>query len=208
MSTNPTTDIYNALDHAYQHYNDTLFNGSLPNCVLVMHRKKGALGYFWQEQWSDGADHSAHEIALNPDHMRARTINETLSTLVHEMCHLEQAHIGKPSRNGYHNKQWADYMKAVGLLPYNVKEPTKESGQSCSHNIEDGGHFYNATAQLLADGYEFPWSTIDQSAARKGKKKTANKTKFECGECGANAWGKATLNIECGDCHEPMWTAG
>ena len=32
------------------------------------------------------------------------------------MCHQWQQHFGKPSRNGYHNKQWADKMESVGLI--------------------------------------------------------------------------------------------
>ena len=38
------------------------------------------------------------EIALNPSHFRHRTTEQSLSTLVHEMTHLEQHHFGKPSR--------------------------------------------------------------------------------------------------------------
>ena len=149
----PTEEIYSALNTAYDHFNAELFADRLPACVIVMHRKKGAYGYFWSEQWSDGTE-SADEIALNPDLMRSRPIAETLSTLVHEMCHLEQAHFGKPSRNGYHNKQWADMMDAVGLAPHNVKEPSKRTGQSCSHKITEGGAFDTQCAALINDGFE------------------------------------------------------
>jgi len=34
------------------------------------------------------------EIALNPSTFRSRSTEETLSTLVHEMCHLWQFHKG------------------------------------------------------------------------------------------------------------------
>jgi hypothetical protein len=30
------------------------------------------------------------------------------------------------------------------------------------------------------------------------------KTKFVCNGCAANAWGKASLNLRCGDCDLPM----
>ena len=39
------------------------------------------------------------------------------------MTHLEQAHFGKPSRNGYHNKEWADLMERVGLMPSDTGAP-------------------------------------------------------------------------------------
>ena len=70
------------------------------------------------------------EIALNPSHFRDRSTEQSLSTLVHEMTHLEQHHFGKPSRAGYHNKQWAGMMKAVGLIPSDTGAPGgKEVGQ-------------------------------------------------------------------------------
>ena len=46
------------------------------------------------------------------------------------MTHLEQHHFGQPSRNGYHNKQWAELMKSVGLFPSDTAQPGgKETGQ-------------------------------------------------------------------------------
>ena len=42
---------------------------------------------------------------------------QTYRTLVHEMVHLEQQHFGEPSRNGYHNRQWAEWMQRIGLHP-------------------------------------------------------------------------------------------
>ena len=59
-----------------------------------------------------------------------RTNEQTLSTLVHEMTHLQQQHFGKPSRSGYHNKEWGLLMRAVGLIPSSTGEPGgKETGQ-------------------------------------------------------------------------------
>ena len=166
-----------------------------------MHRKKGAYGYFWSEQWSDGTD-SADEIALNPDLMRARTLPETLSTLVHEMCHLEQAHFGKPSRNGYHNKGWADMMDAVGLAPFSIKDPTKRTGQSCSHKITEGGAFDTQCAALMADGFQLDWAT--KGARSKPKSKSQNKVKYCCPDCDVAAWGKPGLLILCADHNQLM----
>ena len=37
--------------------------------------------------------------------------------LVHEMVHVWQEQYGHPASRGYHNKQWAAKMKAVGLQP-------------------------------------------------------------------------------------------
>ena len=65
------------------------------------------------------------------------------------MAHLWQQHNGKPGRGKYHNGEWAKEMKRIGLLPFNVKDPTKETGQACSHKIEDGGAFDQVCAEFL-----------------------------------------------------------
>ncbi|HIE17406.1 MAG TPA: hypothetical protein EYP71_04350, partial [Dehalococcoidia bacterium] len=90
---------------------------------------------------SDG-DVVVDEIALNPTHFKERTMAQTLSTLVHEMCHLWQHHFGKPPRGNYHNKQWATKMLSCGLIPSDTgREGGKQTGQNMTHYIEDGGVF-------------------------------------------------------------------
>jgi predicted SprT family Zn-dependent metalloprotease len=63
------------------------------------------------------------EIAFNIRLFAKRSPGEILATLVHEMCHLEQAHFGAPSRNGYHNREWATLMERVGLVPSDTGRP-------------------------------------------------------------------------------------
>src|SRR5262245_14971271 len=67
---------------------------------------------------SAGSGSAPARVTTSPT--RSRSISGTsnnaapsqiLSTLVHEMVHGEQHHYGKPSRGGYHNKQWADWME-------------------------------------------------------------------------------------------------
>lgn len=201
----PTKDTYTQLDKAYGHFNKALFNGLLPPCVMTLHRKKGAYGYFWGDTWSEREGQNVtDEIALNPETFRDRSIEEVLSTLVHEMCHLQQHHFGKPSRSGYHNKEWAQMMEAVGLIPSDTgRAGGKKTGQKMTHYIETGGDFETACAKLLAQGFTIPWQamTRDEGAA---KKKAASKTKYTCPDCDANAWAKPGTNLFCGDCMVPM----
>ena len=94
------------------------------------------------------------EIALNPAHFKSRTTEESLSTLAHEMCHFEQQHFGEPGRTGYHNREWAGMMKAIGLIPSDTGQPGgKETGQKVSHYIEPGGPFDRACAELVKSGF-------------------------------------------------------
>ncbi len=177
--TTPTTKTYDGLNHAYTFFNDRLFGGRLPPCLITMQRSKKAYGYFAGGRFGtrDGRE-ITDEIALNPSHFRSRTTEESLSTLVHEMTHLEQHHFGKPSRSGYHNREWAGLMRAVGLIPSDTGAPGgRETGQSMTHYIEPGGQFEQACVELIRHGFAVPYVELwaDEEAR---KKKAASKTKY------------------------------
>jgi hypothetical protein len=71
------------------------------------------------------------------------------------MAHLWQHHFGKPSRNGYRNREWAAKMREVGLIPSDTGEPGgKETGQKVHHSIDTSGAFHRAAARLLGEGCE------------------------------------------------------
>src|ERR1700728_4580148 len=155
-TSNPTTNPYTSLDAAFAFFNARLFDGRLPACLITMQRSKSAYGYFAGGRFGskDGKE-VTDEIALNPSHFHERSTEQSLSTLVHEMTHLEQHHFGKPSRSGYHNKEWPGLMKAVGLIPSDTGGAPggKEIGQKVSHYIESGGRFQRVCAQLIEQGF-------------------------------------------------------
>lgn len=201
----PTTKTYDGLNQAYEFFNDRLFGGRLPACLITMQRSKKAYGYFAGGRFGtrDGRE-VTDEIALNPSHFSSRTTEQSLSTLVHEMTHLEQHHFGNPSRSGYHNKEWAGMMRAVGLIPSDTGAPGgRETGQSMTHYIEPGGRFERACGELIRQGFGVPYVELwaDEEAR---KKKSASKTKYTCPACAANAWAKPETRLICGDCDEPM----
>lgn len=190
---------YQALQEAYDHFNAALFNNELPQCMIVLHRKKGAAGYFWSDMWSGIADKRAlDEISLTPETLD-RSDEVVLSTLVHEMVHLWQAHYGKPSRSGYHNKEWAQRMFMVGLQPSTDGTINgKPTGQRCTHLIQPGGAFQVAAQAFLKDR-----SVISWYGKRAGRFSSAKKNKivYEC-SCGNKLWGKPGLAFSCDDCEE------
>ncbi|MBK8177245.1 MAG: SprT-like domain-containing protein [Rhodospirillales bacterium] len=203
--TDPTRSTYDGLREAYDFFNRRLFGGRLPQCLITMQRHRTAYGYFAGGRFGtvDGNE-TTDEIALNPSHFRSRTTEESLSTLVHEMTHLEQHHFGAPSRQGYHNKEWAGLMRAVGLIPSaTAAEGGKETGQKVSHYIARGGPFDLACRELLQQGYSVRYVELwrDPEAA---KRKAASKTKYTCPACGLNAWGKPEISLTCGECDERM----
>lgn len=205
MKNAPTACTYKALDAAYDHFNRTLFNGELPTCLITMQRHKGAYGYFHSNRFGrhDSPDQTTDEIALNPAGFSHRTPTEILSTLVHEMAHLWQHHFGRPSRNGYHNGQWASKMIEIGLIPTDTGKPDgKPTGQKVTHIIAKAGKFADQCKAFLA-AHDTPLYTdlLDETTRRKKK---ASKTKYTCPSCGLNAWAKPDVNLTCTDCQEPM----
>ena len=207
-ATNPTAKTYEGLTRAYAHFNAELFGGILPACLITMQRKAKAYGYFAGGRFgSRDGKQVTDEIALNPTHFRERTTEQSLSTLVHEMAHLWQHHFGKVSRGGYHNKQWAEKMKEVGLYPSATGQPGgKEVGPKCSHYIIAGGVYARAFAALKAQGFDDFFVDLwdDEDAKKKAKTKKASKTKYTCPGCDCNAWAKPKTALVCGECRMDM----
>lgn len=196
----PTPELYDLLQAAFDSFNRALFNDELPHVVLTLQRKRGTRGYFHDEIFKtrSGDDDTIAEIALNPETFD-RDEREILSTLAHEMVHLWQSRLGQHiSRNGYHNREWAEKMLEIGLKPISFDQPGKMTGQRVSHEIVDGESFDRACASFLAE-YTSRLKWFSEIRAKKGSS-TKNKIKYTCPECGANVWGKPDMRIVCGVC--------
>lgn len=200
----PTFESYGELDEAYAFFNERLFGDDmLPPCLITLHRHAKAYGYFAPKRFERHTGKPVvDEIALNPDHFKGRKPEEVLSTLVHEMCHLWREHkCEKPPRRCYHDRQWAAKMKAVGLHPSSTGAPGgKEVGAKCSHYVIKGGAFSKACAELMKTGFAITWRAIPNGF----EKKSGKRTKYTCPDCDSAVWGKAGLNIACGDCERRM----
>ena len=198
MSETPTHQTYDGLDQAYAWFNEQLFGGRLPDCLITVRPHRGAYGFFHAEVFgaTDGSD-IRDEIALNMKHFRERSPAQTLSTLVHEMVHLEQHHFGQPSRSGYHNRQWADMMEAVGLHPSDTGAPGgRRTGQRVSHFIVEDGPFDRA---FKARDFVIPWYDRCRETETSRKKR---KLTYVCSnpQCEDRATGKPGLEMCCAKC--------
>lgn len=162
----PTDETYYALQFAFNYFNDQLFGNQLPPCMITMQREKRTFGYYSKSRWArQRTGQHSDEIAMNPEYFAVRTIEETLSVLVHEMAHEWQFHFGKPGRRGYHNREWADKMEALGLMPSDTGRPGgKRTGERMSHYIIEGGAFDVKCGWLLNDGFRLAW--FDRYPAR------------------------------------------
>ena len=202
----PTQETYAELRTAYDFFNAALFKKQLPPCLITLQRHGRSYGYFSSGRFVHRHNKTTtDEIALNPDYMHRKTTEETLSTLVHEMVHLQQAHFGHPSRGGYHNKAWADAMEAIGLIPSSTGRPGGlRIGQQVSHYIATGGLFACACKQLIEQGFDISWG--DRVAERKEGAKPG-RIKYTCATCGLNAWAKPSVILRCGECDKTLVTA-
>ena len=196
-----TTAEYGAFQKAYDFFNTHLYGGSLPHVLVTLQRHAKAKGYFSPERFTGRTeDTAAHELALNPDSFNERDDEAILSTLAHEMAHVWQQTHGTPPRRSYHDRQWAEKMKEIGLQPTTTGEPGgKETGQSVTHYIIPGGLYAQAYSKLKAQGFELHWQSVP---GRQAKVKAASKTKFTCPTCGQNAWAKPAAALICGDCYD------
>ena len=195
---------YVTLQTAYDFLNAELFGGKLPQVLITLQRKKGARGYFSPERFDGrGFDGKAHEVALNPDCFVGRTDEEILSTLAHEQAHVWQQEFGKPPRGGYHNKQWGEEMKRIGLYPSDTGQPDgKETGQKVSHYIMADGLFSRAYSKLEAQGLKLKWESKGKSKGTISTAKRESKVKYTCPRCEQNSWAKPGASLICGVCFE------
>jgi len=191
-----------SLDAAFDFFNSRLFGGRLPRCVISLQRHRRAFGYFRGRRFEspDGLT-MIDEIALNPNRFH-RGAEACLSTLVHEMTHAEQLHFGAPSRGAYHNRQWVELMRRVGLIASSTCAPGgRQTGVSVSHFIEPGGRFELACADLLSTG-PAPLC-LQQRGEPDGearKKEASVRRPFECPTCTPPAWARGDAHIMCEAC--------
>lgn len=196
-----TTKQYAGLQEAYNYFNSELFESKLPNCLITLQKKKNSNGFFHAKHFING-EIIADEIAMNPAQF-TRSKSETLSTLAHEMTHLWQHHFGKESKS-HHNRQWADKMFEIGLMPSSTAQPGgKQTGQKVSHYILPNMAF-DIACQSFLQAHELTLYIDNATEESKAKAKAKNKVTYICPDCELKAWGKPSIKIACVECSQVM----
>lgn len=155
----PTEEIYIKLQKAFQRFNEELFEGKLSNCVITLRANKKTAGYFYKNRFGTKEnDTLCHEIALNPEWFAITENIDIYQTLLHEMTHQFQYEYGTPSRNGYHNQEWADKLESVGLMPsHNGRPNGKKTGQNMSDYVIPGGRLEEIYKSLVSENCIVTW---------------------------------------------------
>lgn len=217
-TTDPTNAQFAAYRAMWTYFNAVLFGGSLGHVILNFSRLARSLGFFAPERWRDAGDQVTHEISLNPAHLKRDNAKDAASVLVHEMAHLWRHGQPNPPRNGYHDRQWADKMQSLGLMPSSTAAPGgARVGYRMSHYIIPGEAFERAFEQMPAECH-LPWTCGIDDEGRGGDKKSKKekkekeaarkvKCKYSCPGCELNVWGRAGLRLRCEDCDKELVTA-
>ena len=220
LQDKPTSKFYGIFQYIFDFYNKELFNDGIEDCIIVFTRKKNVMGHYSYKRWFSAKDLETDELALNPSMFTKFPLIEICQTIVHEMCHGWQYHYGKPSRTGYHNKEWGDKMIEIGLMPSSTgKVGGKLVGQNMADYPIQEGKFLAVTeelmnseiftglylevnpeiANLIKDDsplFEQVKNLTNQQA--NSKPKGPVKVKYSCG-C-SNVWGKPSLELYCKLC--------
>ena len=206
----PTRETYDPLQQAFETLNRALFENALPNCLITLQRHKKSYGYFSGDRFARADGKLTDEIALNPSHFRNRPQESVLATLAHEMVHLWQHHFGKPGRGRYHNMEWAEKMKSIGLQPTSTgKEDGAETGDVMDHMILPDGPFDRAVKKMLARGFVLSWTeqpdkSAEARAEQTGETKSGKRVRYVCPHGDMKAWAKHDAKLVCGEHMEPM----
>jgi hypothetical protein len=210
----PTRETYDPLQLAYETFNRALFENTLPNCLITLQRRKRTYGYFCGDRFGRSDGTLTDEIALNPTHFRDRPVEEVLATLGHEMVHLWQHHFGKPGRGRYHNLEWAEKMKAIGLQPTSTgKEGGAEIGDVMAHMIVPDGAFDRTVKKMLAKGFVLSWTEQPEKTVAGDEldadgddqpSKSGKRVKYVCPQGDMKAWARHDAKLVCGEHMQAM----
>jgi SprT-like family len=220
----PTQELNHQFQDLYDLINIELFEGNLVQCMIVFSRsQRNQYGYYRRVGWKQkDSDVTVPEICLNIENILEKEELEVIQTLVHEMVHHWQYTDpqGKPGRIGYHNQQFADQMRKVGLQASVTGKPGgKATGQSMLDYIIEGGvldvlykklktsewsiSYFNDQLFSTVQNVGVETSPQNENSPLHIKPKPINpknKVKYSCPSCKINVWGKVGLSIGCLSC--------
>jgi hypothetical protein len=212
----PAIEEADALTNAFEYLNEELFDGELGMVKLGLTRNpRVKKGHFAPDAWVDEDGVKWHEIVINAQwYAEVQDFRLAMTTLVHEMGHLEQHENGTQGRETYHNVEYVTRMRDMGVDSLDMDGNPVSSGDRVSSALIPGGKLEKALMEMPEE-YIFPYLPFlaeeeppqhappVQSKEPKPKKRGV-KSKYVCAQCGNAAWGKPSMRIGCLECNREM----
>lgn len=181
-----------------------------PPCILAIeYRLRRYRGFAAKAVWSAQHGRKLDQLTLVFDRGQPLDVKKLASTLAHEMIHATQFADNTSGVHNYHNADFRERMRSIGLQTSQTGEPGGATiGVGMTHYIIEGGPFDRVMDEILAEGFQFPCEvaipTPDKSGgAKPATKRDPSKVKYYCPRCGQNAWAKLISSFKCGrpKCH-------
>ena len=196
--------LIGAFEKAFDHCNSSFFNSGLKRPVITIQQGAKARAYGWvsvAEVWHEiDGEQTAHELNISAEYLE-RDFVETVTTLMHEMVHLQNMADGVQdvARAGTrHNAKFASTASNHGMEGYKGEDYDKIGWRV---------KLTEQTAETLIPALDFLQAEITISRTVDGEKKKAKKSsviKYVCPICGASCRATKEIFIMCMDCNENM----
>lgn len=216
----PTEALNVSLHRLFDYLNENLFGphlknkagnriGTVQDCIITVQSKGRAEGFTKRTVWSNHTGRYLDEIGISLNAHSHGDILGIAQTMAHEMCHAVQNERGQSGKYNYHNAQFRDWMRNIGLQTSQTGMPGgKETGVGMSDYPIQDGPFELTVSRLVRSGFSIPLEVVDsirnpQLADPEGecgsnsKSKDQSKIKFSCSAFGQNAWTKSTAILAC-----------
>lgn len=212
----PTAAVYASIEAGLEFLNRRLFGGALRKCVVTLDHRRNRAGYFCPGCFGDHEGNVVHEVSLNANYFPFRPLEETVSTMAHELTHQWREDYGPVNRKGskgkrgYHDRVWGQKALSIGLLPtHNGRPGGRQIGYRMSHLIIPGGPFDLVAKELIASGYTIDWFgrrylASGLEAPKPASVSSGKRTRFTCPACNLNAWSRPSAQLRCESCSATM----
>ncbi len=157
-STQPSQEILDDWIALFNALNWRLFNDALPYPHFSFKCQAGSFGFYRPESYNRSDGPYCGEIVMNPAYYIPDDPKPFVATFVHQLVHHWQYYFGSPGKIGYHNREWADQMLAVGLQPtQDNTEGGREIGYTMHQRIIGGGALDRVLDDFMTDRQILRW---------------------------------------------------
>jgi len=208
----PTKELYGEINALLEWLNRSFYRGELPLPMVTFRNGQKCFGvYVVPEKWDHVTGARRREFRLSPLMLRQASFETQCMELLQLMEHLRQ---GKPTRTNYHDRDYAEGMKALGLRTHRQGRPDKETGELITLSVIPGGKFEKLVARK-SESFAFSWAIREAVASGGGEdsgdadtakteSKSGRKFKYQCPVegCSTAFWGKDGQKGGCFE-HDP-----